>query len=128
MRLAVQLSSCGFIFFFINGNTTFDFVILTMLGPSRNFSYCYDCHVMLGSNPSTFRGDGLHVIIGGVWVWVWWLCDIYHMISGAEQELNNKSLTENSAITLGRLAWVCPELVSPHMEHFMQSWCIALSM
>ncbi|KAL6963674.1 hypothetical protein U1Q18_034680 [Sarracenia purpurea var. burkii] len=40
----------------------------------------------------------------------------------------NKSLIENSAITLGRLAWVCPELVSPHMEHFMQSWCIALSL
>ncbi|KAH1231246.1 Transportin-1 [Glycine max] len=40
----------------------------------------------------------------------------------------NKSLIENSAITLGRLAWVCPELVSPHMEHFMQSWCTALSM
>ncbi|PPD89628.1 hypothetical protein GOBAR_DD13442 [Gossypium barbadense] len=40
----------------------------------------------------------------------------------------NKSLVENSAITLGRFAWVCPDLVSPHMEHFMQSWCIALSM
>lgn len=40
----------------------------------------------------------------------------------------NKSLIENSAITLGRLAWVCPELVSPHMGHFMQQWCIALSM
>lgn len=40
----------------------------------------------------------------------------------------NKSLIENSAITLGRLAWVCPELVSPHMEHFMQAWCSALSM
>ncbi|KAK4486439.1 hypothetical protein RD792_009117 [Penstemon davidsonii] len=40
----------------------------------------------------------------------------------------NNSLIENSAITLGRLAWVCPELVSPHMEHFMQPWCIALSM
>ncbi|XP_022849715.1 transportin-1 isoform X3 [Olea europaea var. sylvestris] len=40
----------------------------------------------------------------------------------------NKSLIENCAITLGRIAWVCPELVSPHMEHFMQSWCLALSM
>lgn len=40
----------------------------------------------------------------------------------------NKSLIENSAITLGRLAWVCPELVSPHMEHFLQPWCFALSM
>ncbi|KAK9132591.1 hypothetical protein Scep_012119 [Stephania cephalantha] len=45
-----------------------------------------------------------------------------------QAERLNKSLIENSAITLGRLAWVCPELVSPHMEHFMQSWCIALSM
>ncbi|XP_073106539.1 transportin-1 isoform X2 [Elaeis guineensis] len=40
----------------------------------------------------------------------------------------NKSLIENSAITLGRLGWVCPELVAPHMEHFMQSWCTALCM
>ncbi|GFP97743.1 transportin-1 [Phtheirospermum japonicum] len=40
----------------------------------------------------------------------------------------NKSLIENSAITLGRLGYVCPELVSPHMEHFMQPWCVALSM
>ncbi|KAL6211175.1 hypothetical protein ACLB2K_016402 [Fragaria x ananassa] len=43
-------------------------------------------------------------------------------------EALNMSLIENSAITLGRLAWVCPELVAPHMEHFMQPWCIALSM
>ncbi|KAL8139924.1 hypothetical protein V2J09_005945 [Rumex salicifolius] len=40
----------------------------------------------------------------------------------------NKSLMENSAITLGRIAWVCPEIVAPHMEHFMQPWCNALSM
>ncbi|GLT75276.1 hypothetical protein SLA2020_470120 [Shorea laevis] len=39
----------------------------------------------------------------------------------------NKSLVENSAITLGRIAWVCPELVAPHMEHFMKAWCISLS-
>jgi transportin-1 len=38
----------------------------------------------------------------------------------------NKSLLENSAITLGRLGWVCPELVAPHMDHFMQPWCYAL--
>lgn len=40
----------------------------------------------------------------------------------------NKSLIENSAITLGRLGWVCPDIVAPHMEHFMQSWCAALCM
>ncbi|GJU97189.1 transportin-1 isoform X1 [Tanacetum coccineum] len=39
----------------------------------------------------------------------------------------NKSLIENSSIALGRLALVCPELVSPHMEHFMQSWCISFT-
>lgn len=43
------------------------------------------------------------------------------------QELN-KSLIENAAITIGRFAWACPELVSPHMEHFIQPWCSALSM
>ncbi|KAI3419849.1 Importin N-terminal domain-containing protein [Psidium guajava] len=40
----------------------------------------------------------------------------------------HRSLIENGAITLGRLAWVCPEIVSPHMKHFIQQWCIALSM
>ncbi|RLM87679.1 hypothetical protein C2845_PM04G11430 [Panicum miliaceum] len=40
----------------------------------------------------------------------------------------NKSLIENSAITLGRLSWVCPDIMAPHMEHFMQAWCSALCM
>ncbi|CAN8270848.1 unnamed protein product [Cochlearia groenlandica] len=40
----------------------------------------------------------------------------------------NKALVENSAITLGRLGWIRPDLVAPHMEHFMKPWCIALSM
>ncbi|URD95428.1 hypothetical protein MUK42_30808 [Musa troglodytarum] len=34
----------------------------------------------------------------------------------------NKSLRENSAITLGRLGWICPELVAPHVGHFIQPW------
>eukprot|EP00898_Chlorokybus_atmophyticus_P008623 jgi/Chlat1/8762/Chrsp90S08112 len=38
----------------------------------------------------------------------------------------NKSLLVNSAITLGRLGWVCPEQVAPHLEHFMVPWCQAL--
>lgn len=40
----------------------------------------------------------------------------------------NKSIIENAAITLGRFAWACPELVSPHMDHFIQPWCNALAM
>ncbi|KAJ7545352.1 hypothetical protein O6H91_09G116500 [Diphasiastrum complanatum] len=38
----------------------------------------------------------------------------------------NRSLLENSAITLGRLGWVCPDIVAPHMDHFMKPWCSAL--
>ncbi|KAB2094927.1 hypothetical protein ES319_A01G000700v1 [Gossypium barbadense] len=49
------------------------------------------------------------------------------ILQHAEQGVN-KSVVENTAITLGRLAWVCPDLVSPHMEHFMQPWCISLCM
>lgn len=50
------------------------------------------------------------------------LIPILHQSEGVE-----KSMVENSAITLGRLAFVCPDLVSPHMEKCMQSWCISLS-
>lgn len=50
------------------------------------------------------------------------LIPILHQSEGVE-----KSMVENSAITLGRLAFVCPELVSPHMEKCMQPWCISLS-
>lgn len=31
-----------------------------------------------------------------------------------------------SAITLGRLAWICPEPIAPHLEHFIAPWCQAL--
>lgn len=45
---------------------------------------------------------------------------------GGEGPGPNKSLVENAAITVGRLAWVCPATVAPHMEVFMQLWCKAL--
>mmetsp|Transcript_21721 Transcript_21721/g.47478 ORF Transcript_21721/g.47478 Transcript_21721/m.47478 type:complete len:916 (+) Transcript_21721:105-2852(+) len=37
-----------------------------------------------------------------------------------------RSIIENSAITLGRVAWVCPEQVAPHLGHFCAQWCQAL--
>ncbi|XP_010468670.1 PREDICTED: transportin-1-like [Camelina sativa] len=39
----------------------------------------------------------------------------------------NKALGEISAITLGRLAWIRPDLVAPRMEHFVKPWCKKLS-
>lgn len=33
-----------------------------------------------------------------------------------------RSLTENSAVTIGRLAIVCPATVAPHLAVFVSSW------
>ncbi|KAM0748729.1 Transportin-PC [Meredithblackwellia eburnea MCA 4105] len=38
-----------------------------------------------------------------------------------------RSLTENSAVTIGRLAIVCPQLVAPHLQIFVSAWCSALT-
>ena len=37
-----------------------------------------------------------------------------------------KSLFENAAITLGRIALTCPEPLAPHLDHFMTPWCYGL--
>ena len=38
----------------------------------------------------------------------------------------NKSLLENTAITLGRLGLVAPEVAAPLLETFLKPWCLAL--
>ncbi len=38
-----------------------------------------------------------------------------------------RSLTENSAVTIGRLAIVCPQIVAPHLHVFVSAWCSALA-
>ncbi|KAI8999818.1 Transportin-PC [Gaertneriomyces semiglobifer] len=37
-----------------------------------------------------------------------------------------KPITENAAITIGRLGYVCPHTVSPHLDKFMYAWCESL--
>lgn len=37
-----------------------------------------------------------------------------------------KSLKENAAITLGRVAMRCPEVIAPHLGHFCSPWCATL--
>lgn len=37
-----------------------------------------------------------------------------------------KSLSENAAVTIGRVGLVQPQLVAPHLEVFFESWCQAL--
>jgi len=38
----------------------------------------------------------------------------------------NKSLLENTAITIGRLGMAAPQQTAPHLESFVQSWCLSL--
>ncbi|KAH8920466.1 Transportin-PC [Atractiella rhizophila] len=37
-----------------------------------------------------------------------------------------RSLSENSAVTIGRLGLACPQLVAPHLNVFIATWCSAL--
>ena len=37
-----------------------------------------------------------------------------------------KSLSENAAVTIGRIGLVQPEAVAPHLESFAMAWCQAL--
>lgn len=37
-----------------------------------------------------------------------------------------KSLSENAAVTIGRLGLVVPDMVAPHLEVFLEAWCQAL--
>jgi transportin-1 len=37
-----------------------------------------------------------------------------------------KSLSENAAVTIGRLGLVCPEQIAPHLAVFAHAWCTAL--
>jgi len=38
----------------------------------------------------------------------------------------NRNLLENTAIALGRMGLVAPEIVAQHLEEFIQPWCLAL--
>ena len=33
---------------------------------------------------------------------------------------------ECSAITLGRVAWICPDVIAPHLGTFTGVWCASL--
>lgn len=37
-----------------------------------------------------------------------------------------KSLSENAAVTIGRMGLVCPAIIAPALDTFAQAWCIAL--
>lgn len=36
-----------------------------------------------------------------------------------------RSLSENAAVTIGRIGLVCPAPIAPHLEHFAKQWCVS---
>jgi len=55
------------------------------------------------------------------------MTDILNRLIPLMNKVNlNKSLLENTAITLGRLAMVCPADVAPRLALFIQPWCVSL--
>ena len=49
-----------------------------------------------------------------------------HIIFSLCRQNTPKTLLENTAITLGRMGLVCPQVVAPSMLQFVRPWCTAL--
>eukprot|EP00123_Amoebidium_parasiticum_P014138 comp22354_c0_seq1/m.33276 comp22354_c0_seq1/g.33276 ORF comp22354_c0_seq1/g.33276 comp22354_c0_seq1/m.33276 type:complete len:901 (-) comp22354_c0_seq1:815-3517(-) len=51
---------------------------------------------------------------------------LQNLITIINKENTPKTLSENCAITIGRLGLVCPPDVAPHLELFIHPWCLSL--
>mmetsp|Transcript_10500 Transcript_10500/g.39037 ORF Transcript_10500/g.39037 Transcript_10500/m.39037 type:complete len:895 (-) Transcript_10500:2662-5346(-) len=48
------------------------------------------------------------------------------LIKLLENRKGSANLLENASVAIGRIGWVCPQHISPHLESFCQNWCLAL--
>jgi transportin-1 len=48
------------------------------------------------------------------------------VLTSSQHRPGHLRLRENAAIAIGRVAWVCPDAVAPHLQHFLPQWCGAL--
>jgi len=51
---------------------------------------------------------------------------IQHLVPILLNAKSPKSLSENAAVTIGRLGLVCPARIAPDLGTFAQAWCCAL--
>ena len=51
---------------------------------------------------------------------------LFRLIENINRPVTPKTLLENSAITLGRLGFVCPADVAPYLNQFIRIWCTSL--
>ena len=56
-----------------------------------------------------------------------WIPELYSkLVAILVHPRSVKSLSENAAVTIGRLGLVAPELIAPHLSVFIEPWCQAL--
>jgi transportin-1 len=79
--------------------------------------------VSVCNNASWAIGEIAVKIEGDIRPWVPEIID--RMIPIMNQNLN-RNLLENTGITLGRVGLICPDLVAPRMQDFIQPWCFNL--
>lgn len=51
---------------------------------------------------------------------------LFRLIDNINRPITPKTLLENTAITLGRLGYVCPNEVAPYLGQFIRVWCTSL--
>ncbi|XP_056871915.1 transportin-2-like [Takifugu flavidus] len=49
-----------------------------------------------------------------------------HLVEIINRPSTPKTLLENTAITIGRLGYVCPQEVAPQLQQFIRPWCSSL--
>jgi transportin-1 len=55
---------------------------------------------------------------------------LYHIMNKQQdpsaRALRMITLMENTAITIGRIAWACPQVVGAHLHVYIKHWCLAM--
>ncbi|KAF7689320.1 hypothetical protein HF521_012673 [Silurus meridionalis] len=51
---------------------------------------------------------------------------LHHLVEIINRPNTPKTLLENTAITIGRLGYVCPQEVAPMLQQFIRPWCTSL--
>ncbi|KAF9899437.1 hypothetical protein BX616_003033, partial [Lobosporangium transversale] len=78
-------------------------------------------HVSVCNNAAWAAGEIALQYGEGMGAWVQPLLE--RLIPLLTTETTPRTLLDNSAITIGRLGLVCPQLVGPHLEIFAEAWC-----
>ena len=51
---------------------------------------------------------------------------LFNIFFSLDRQNTPKTLLENTAITIGRMGLVCPQIVAPSLLQFVRPWCTSL--